>query len=70
MDRLIWIALAVSALLVLVLIINLRRGRIHSSYDYVDRRANPGGYWALFMVLLLPLIACLLLVLTLLRHHH
>jgi hypothetical protein len=70
MERMLLAILATCAALALILILSLRAGKLYSTYSKIDRAQNPGGYWAMFFVLLLPLAACLLLVFTLTRHHH
>jgi hypothetical protein len=69
MERMLYVLLAAGALLALILILSLRTGKLYSTYDKIDRARNPGGYWAMFVVLLLPLVACLFLVATLSHHH-
>jgi hypothetical protein len=66
-----WLLLLGSAALILILVRALLTGNIHSNYAVTYRRENPGTFWALWVVLLLPLIAVLFLVLKLhpgLRH--
>jgi hypothetical protein len=66
-----WLLLLVSAALLLVLARALITGNIHSQYSVTHRNQNPGTFWALWVVLLLPLIAVLFLVVKLhsgLRH--
>ena len=60
--------LVISAGLVLVLIRALFAGNIHSQYAVTYRDQNPGGFWGLWIVLLLPLVAVLFLILRLHLH--
>jgi hypothetical protein len=57
-----WILLFVSAALVLILARALFTGKIHSKYAVTYRNENPGTFWALWLVLLAPLVAVLWLV--------
>jgi hypothetical protein len=57
-----WLLLLGSAALILVLVRALFAGNIHSNYAVTYRSENPGTFWALWVVLLLPLIAVLFLV--------
>lgn len=71
MDSLHWLLLLGSAALILILVRALITGNIHSNYAVTYRHENPGTFWALWIVLLLPLIAVLFLVLKIhpgLRH--
>ena len=66
-----WILLLGSAALVLVMVRALFTGNIHSNYSVTYRRQNPGTFWALWLVLFLPLIAVIFLLVRLhpgLRH--
>jgi hypothetical protein len=54
-----WPLLLATAALVLILARALITGNIHSNYSLTHRRENPGTFWALWVVLLLPLIAVL-----------
>jgi hypothetical protein len=66
-----WILLLASAGLILVLLRALFVGNIHSNYSATYRKENPGTFWALWFILLLPLAAVLFLALKLhpaLRH--
>jgi hypothetical protein len=56
--------LLISAGLVVVLVRALFAGNIHSKYAVTYRDENPGTFWTLWIVLLLPLAAVLLLVFT------
>ena len=56
-----WILLLASAALVLILVRALLKGNIHSNYSVTYRQQNPGTFWALWAVLLLPLIAVIFL---------
>jgi FtsH-binding integral membrane protein len=60
-----WILLLTSAALILILVRALLAGNIHSNYSVTYRRENPGTFWALWIVLLLPLVAVLFLALKL-----
>ena len=51
-----------SAALVLILVRALFTGNIHSQYAVTYRNENPGTFWALWIILLLPLVAVLFLV--------
>lgn len=62
MSEIRWILLFVSAALVLILVRALFTGNIHSKYAVTYRNENPGTFWALWIILLLPLMAVLLLV--------
>ncbi|HXV01482.1 MAG TPA: hypothetical protein VG166_13390, partial [Caulobacteraceae bacterium] len=62
MGGLIPLLLVISAALALVLIRALFAGNIHSQYAVTYRDQNPGTFWALWIVLLLPLVAVLFLV--------
>jgi hypothetical protein len=57
-----WLLLLGSAALVLVLVRALLAGNIHSNYAVTYRNENPGTFWALWVVLLLPLVAVLFVV--------
>ncbi|HEY1448042.1 MAG TPA: hypothetical protein VGF33_05865 [Caulobacteraceae bacterium] len=57
-----WILWLGSAALVLILVRALFTGNIHSKYAVTYRNENPGTFWALWIVLLLPLVAVLFLV--------
>lgn len=48
-----------------VLVRALITGNLHSKYAVTYRQANPGTFWALWLVLLLPLIAVIFLILRL-----
>jgi hypothetical protein len=66
-----WILVLGSAALILILIRALFTGNIHSKYAVTYRSENPGTFWALWIILLLPLFAVLFLVLKLhLGVHH
>jgi hypothetical protein len=66
-----WILVLGSAALILILIRALFTGNIHSKYAVTYRSENPGAFWALWIILLLPLFAVLFLVLRLhLGVHH
>jgi len=60
-----WLLLLGSVALFLILVRALITGNIHSNYAVTYRNENPGTFWALWVVLLLPLIAVLFLVLKL-----
>ncbi|HEY7852862.1 MAG TPA: hypothetical protein VIB82_07785 [Caulobacteraceae bacterium] len=49
--------------LVAILIRALVAGNIHSNYAVTYRDENPGTFWALWIVLLLPLVPILLVIL-------
>lgn len=57
-----WILWLGSAALALILVRALFTGNIHSKYAVTYRNENPGTFWALWIVLLLPLVAVLFLV--------
>ncbi|MGH7023851.1 MAG: hypothetical protein ACREEB_09705 [Caulobacteraceae bacterium] len=57
-----------SVALLLILGRALLVGNIHSKYAVTYRDQNPGTFWALWFVLLLPLIPILLVVMRL-KHH-
>lgn len=57
-----WLLLLGSGALILILVRALFAGNIHSNYAVTYRNENPGTFWALWAVLLLPLIAVLFLV--------
>ncbi|HEY2482989.1 MAG TPA: hypothetical protein VGI30_12455 [Caulobacteraceae bacterium] len=66
-----WILLLTSAALILILARALLAGNIHSKYSVTYRKENPGTFWALWVILLLPLVAVMFLALKLhpaLRH--
>jgi hypothetical protein len=66
-----WILVLGSAALILILIRALFTGNIHSNYAVTYRSENPGTFWALWIILLLPLFAVLFLVFKLhLGVHH
>ena len=69
MDRLRLLLIAGSIALVFILGRALWSGTIHSQYAVTHRDENPGTYWALWFVLLLPLIPILMLVMRLRAHH-
>jgi H+/Cl- antiporter ClcA len=54
-----------SVALVAILVRALFAGNIHSNYAVTYRDENPGAFWALWIVLLLPLIPILLVVMKL-----
>jgi hypothetical protein len=54
--------LVIGAGLVVVLVRALFAGNIHSQYAVTYRDQNPGTFWAMWIVLLLPLVAVLFLV--------
>ncbi len=56
-----WLLLLGSAALILILVRALFTGNIHSKYAVTYRSENPGTFWALWIVLLLPLIAVVFL---------
>jgi hypothetical protein len=62
MDRLRLLLLIPSIALALVLIRAVITGNIHSKYAVTYRGVRPGTFWALWVVLLLPLVAVLFLV--------
>jgi hypothetical protein len=57
-----WLLLLGSGALILILVRALFAGNIHSNYAVTYRNENPGTFWVLWVVLLLPLIAVLFLV--------
>lgn len=61
MTDLRWLLLLTSAGLGLVLARALISGNIHSKYSVTYRKENPGTFWGLWIVLLLPLIAVVFL---------
>ena len=61
MDTLLLLLIAGSLALVFILGRALWSGTIHSQYAVTHRRENPGVFWALWFVLLLPLIPILML---------
>jgi hypothetical protein len=56
------ILIVCSVALVAILIRALITGKLHSQYAVTHRDKNPGGFWALWFVLLLPLIPIALVV--------
>ena len=60
-DPRVWLIITSSAL-VAILLQALVVGNIHSKYAVTYRAANPGAFWALWLVLLLPLIPIALVV--------
>ncbi len=68
MDGLRLLLIAGSLALVFILLRALYSGNIHSQYDVSHRDQNPGTFWALWFVLLLPLIPILMLVTRLKSH--
>jgi hypothetical protein len=65
MDRLHLLLLVPTVVLALVLIRAVVTGNIHSQYAVTYRSQRPGTFWALWIVLLLPLIAVLFVLFTL-----
>jgi hypothetical protein len=65
LDSLRILLIAGSVGLVFILLRALYAGNIHSQYDVTHRDQNPGTFWALWIVLALPLIPILLLVMRL-----
>ncbi|HEY1415447.1 MAG TPA: hypothetical protein VGF42_06135 [Caulobacteraceae bacterium] len=68
MDSLRLLLIAGSVALVFILVRALFSGNIHSQYEVTHRDENPGTFWALWFVLLLPLIPILMLVMRLKAH--
>jgi hypothetical protein len=67
-DNLRLLLVAGSLALVFILGRALVSGAIHSQYAVTHRDQNPGTFWALWFVLLAPLIPILLLVMRLKAH--
>jgi hypothetical protein len=68
MDNLRLLLIAGSVALVFILVRAVVSGNIHSQYAVTHRDENPGTFWALWFVLLLPLIPILMLVMRLKGH--
>ena len=54
--------------LAFILLRALYSGNIHSQYDVTHRDQNPGTFWVLWFILLLPLIPILMLIMRLKAH--
>ncbi|HEY1880488.1 MAG TPA: hypothetical protein VGG68_11210 [Caulobacteraceae bacterium] len=68
MDSLRLLLIAGSVALVFILVRALFSGNIHSQYAVTHRDENPGTFWALWFVLLLPLFPILMLVMRVKAH--
>lgn len=62
------ILIAGSVCLVFILMRALYSGNIHSQYAVTHRAENPGAFWALWFILLMPLIPILMLIMRLKAH--
>lgn len=69
MNNLRLLLIAGSVALVFILARALWSGNIHSKYGVTHRDENPGTFWVLWFVLLLPLVPILMLVTRLKVHH-
>lgn len=68
MDNLRLLLIAGSVALVFILLRAIVSGNIHSQYAVTHRAENPGTFWALWFVLLLPLIPIVVLIMRLKAH--